>query len=272
LDHENSLNGYCRIDNVTQELHAHFHHMHEIILVVEGAAEFLIGDAKYMASAPSIVFISSLENHVIKVLKHPYKRYVITVSEEYSLFAIKNPVLASILLNRPESFRHVLSPDADTCLTLEYLAKHLLLELNIRDDFWMTTTSSLLISMLVQLYRFNNDYFPVRQSSNAARIVLDIQQEVGEKCSEELSLDYFAKKHCVSKYYLCRIFKQISGYNLKNYIVLHRINEAQKLLVSSSEPISEIGFKVGYLNVNHFIRIFKQHTGTTPMQYRKRQG
>lgn len=48
-----------------------------------------------------------------------------------------------------------------------------------------------------------------------------------------------------------------------------RIEKAKELLISTDEKIVEISQMVGIENTNHFIRLFKEKTGVTPLTYRR---
>lgn len=48
-----------------------------------------------------------------------------------------------------------------------------------------------------------------------------------------------------------------------------RINHAKEYLKYSDAPIAEIAERVGIDNVSHFIDLFKNRTGLTPLAYRK---
>ena len=47
------------------------------------------------------------------------------------------------------------------------------------------------------------------------------------------------------------------------------MNEAEKLIVNSKIPITEIIFSVGYENTNFFYKMFSLKYGCTPKEYRK---
>ena len=49
----------------------------------------------------------------------------------------------------------------------------------------------------------------------------------------------------------------------------HRIKTAKILLTTSNQDISFIGGQVGFNSTAYFIKVFKEATGETPMQYRK---
>ncbi len=48
-----------------------------------------------------------------------------------------------------------------------------------------------------------------------------------------------------------------------------RIERAKELLLNTDEKIVDISQMVGIENPNHFIRLFKEKTGVTPLTYRR---
>ena len=57
--------------------------------------------------------------------------------------------------------------------------------------------------------------------------------------------------------------------NFSEYIMKIRMEEAKRLLANHNNKVYEIAVKVGYENPKHFIRAFKNYSGTTPEQFRK---
>lgn len=54
----------------------------------------------------------------------------------------------------------------------------------------------------------------------------------------------------------------------KQYINSIRINEAKRLLKESALPVNEIAYKVGFSNVTHFNRAFRQYCNCSPQEFR----
>lgn len=68
----------------------------------------------------------------------------------------------------------------------------------------------------------------------------------------------------------CRFFRQRTGKTYIDYLNEIRILNACKLLIAKDRPISEISTKSGYNNVAYFNRTFKNTTGHTPSEYKKK--
>ena len=49
-----------------------------------------------------------------------------------------------------------------------------------------------------------------------------------------------------------------------------KLAHAKKLLLQTDDTIAGVAFDSGFENTAHFCRLFKQKTGTTPMEYRKK--
>ena len=71
--------------------------------------------------------------------------------------------------------------------------------------------------------------------------------------------------------YLNKRMSQYTGETLHQYLISYRIARAIDLLTTTEEPINAIATQVGFQDVCHFTRIFRQKTGQIPSAYRNRQ-
>ena len=88
-----------------------------------------------------------------------------------------------------------------------------------------------------------------------------------EHYHEELSLDILADRLNVSAKYLSRIFKQIMGVNLSDYLVFVRVEKMKELLLTDL-PLEKVAESVGIFNRTTFTRTFRKLEGVTPGEYR----
>lgn len=63
------------------------------------------------------------------------------------------------------------------------------------------------------------------------------------------------------------LFSQIFGNSIFSYYQDLRMKEAAILLKERKYSVSEVGYKLGFTNLGHFSRLFKQHIGMNPKQY-----
>lgn len=88
--------------------------------------------------------------------------------------------------------------------------------------------------------------------------------------TEKLSLDSIAEVLGYSAYYLSALFKKETGQTLNSYIKQKRVEYAKESLQYSSLDISTISDMLHFASPSHFGKIFKESTGETPGEYRKR--
>ena len=65
-----------------------------------------------------------------------------------------------------------------------------------------------------------------------------------------------------------RRFKTATNMTPLQYLQSRRLAEAKELLKNSNLSISEIAYRVGYLDVSYFTKLFKEFAAVTPREYR----
>ncbi|GAA3409591.1 helix-turn-helix domain-containing protein [Paenibacillus hodogayensis] len=69
--------------------------------------------------------------------------------------------------------------------------------------------------------------------------------------------------------YLSRLYKDQTGEGLLDRINRERITQAKRAIRGGEKSVSDVAGKVGFHDVNAFIRIFKKYEGVTPGTYRE---
>lgn len=262
------ISAYTQTSEQTPLMQNHFHVSHEMILIEEGEASFHISGKTYVGRPHSLVIIGNLEKHDMAILSHPYIRHVLLIPNEFCLRAIREPALASVFLYRPDSFSHVYELDPDSFAAARGYFSSLIDECRNRPELWELRCQLLLESLLLLLYRTRPDAFHW-EGSHAAATAFQVQRYIGEHFRSPLTLEGLSREFYVSRYYLSRLFKSVTGYGIQTYLQLCRINEAKRLLQFTDLSVNDICFSVGYKDVNHFIRLFHRQEGITPLKFRK---
>ena len=66
-----------------------------------------------------------------------------------------------------------------------------------------------------------------------------------------------------------RLFKKETGNTPQQYINQKKIEQAQLILITEETPIKQLAYQLGFEDPSYFCRLFHQHTGYTPLQYRQ---
>jgi AraC-like DNA-binding protein len=83
-----------------------------------------------------------------------------------------------------------------------------------------------------------------------------------------LTVQKIARRINLDRTYLSKIFHQLEGNTIHDYLTGYRIESAKRLLLETRYGIQEVGVQVGIPDVYYFSRIFKRYTGLAPSQYR----
>lgn len=111
--------------------------------------------------------------------------------------------------------------------------------------------------------------FNIEQLEESTSYVIDrICRYIEENLDADLSLVRLAEMSYFNPTYLSRLFKQVRGINLSEYIDQCRIARAMELLKEDELKVREVAVSVGYEAAHSFTRFFKKATAMTPQEYR----
>lgn len=77
--------------------------------------------------------------------------------------------------------------------------------------------------------------------------------------------DYFG----YNEKYLTTFFKNHCGISLKQYIINEKTQHAKALLTETSQPVSQIGYSLGFTDSHNFSNAFTHATGLSPTKWRE---
>jgi AraC-like DNA-binding protein len=124
-----------------------------------------------------------------------------------------------------------------------------------------------MLSLLASLYHADK-LAAISRSSERQSSQLDAAMKfLMNHLSEPIGLDDLARQSHMSRPHFSRLFRRYYDIAPMKYVSRLRIEQAKHYL-SEGVPIKEIAERLGYANVHHFTRVFKQVTGSPPASYR----
>ncbi len=104
-------------------------------------------------------------------------------------------------------------------------------------------------------------------ANNSDRLITVIKY-IKENLGSPISLKDVADIACMTMPSFCRFFKHRTKMRFSQYLLEERMEYARKLLIEQDKPISTIASMCGYVSNSHFCKVFKQHAGQSPNQYK----
>jgi len=98
-------------------------------------------------------------------------------------------------------------------------------------------------------------------------MVRNVLMYIQSNYQHDITNEKIAAHFCFHPNYLSRLIKQATGQSLHRYVVLCRLNAAKELLATSNMKVNEVAQTVGFSDIPHFTRAFRQHTGMLPSEY-----
>jgi AraC family transcriptional regulator len=87
--------------------------------------------------------------------------------------------------------------------------------------------------------------------------------------SRRIRVQELARLPGLSASHFCRAFKCAFGASPRDYVLRRRIEVAQAMMLTTSEPLGSIAVSCGMCDQPHFTRSFRRIVGETPSRWRQ---
>jgi len=81
--------------------------------------------------------------------------------------------------------------------------------------------------------------------------------------------DYISEKLKLDYTHISKIFSEVKGITIEQYIIAHKIERVKELLLYDELNLTEISYILNYSSVSHLSRQFKKVTGLTPSFFKQ---
>jgi AraC-like DNA-binding protein len=114
-------------------------------------------------------------------------------------------------------------------------------------------------------------FLPERELSAGMSIVYSVIAEIMANLTDPgQSTKAIARRLGHNPDYIERLFKEVVGFSIGEYILKQRIKMAIAELQSDSSTVASVAERCGFASVRHFLRQFKKKQGMTPSELRRR--
>lgn len=257
------------------DLYAHFHDYVELLYLYDGKLRVWLNGKEYAFNEGELIIINSKESHRLESAAPESRYYVIKFNPEI-LWASNGsaketryvlPFLSSSSTHPrvfPASFVSeagigALVADAVSAWKNRPVGYELLLRGDVLKIFGHVVGCLSDLGVEIKYTVGSGSLYGIMDN------IIDYVNQNFTSCDER----ELAKRYKVSYSYFSRTFKQMMNMSFKEYINYLRINEAQRLLLTTGKSITDISMEMGFSSPSHFINVFRRHMGRAPKQYRK---
>ncbi|MHA6482944.1 helix-turn-helix domain-containing protein [Paenibacillus sp. strain BS8-2] len=250
------------------------HHWHahlEFLYIEAGTATIECGSTPYDVQPGDLIVVNSNELHygMSRSSDLFYYALIVDTSLLHSQFddAAETKFIAPIIQNRI-LFRNHIRGNEETNACVQSIAH----ELHTRSFGFELAVKSELYRLLTLLLRghvssvLTKDEYAERMK-NIERFE-PVLNYIDQHFKEPLTVELLSDMAGLSRFHFSRLFKQLTGRTVTEYVTATRLNKAEYMLRHSPLTISEIAVAAGFNDIYYFSRTFKKHKKQTPSTLR----
>lgn len=237
-------------------LSAHYHDHYEIYLLTKGNVRYFVDEKIYDLSEGDVVFIPPHVIHKTATLMNKgAERLLIAFTNEFIMYPQNDKIFScfDVCYFKNPPIRELIEKAAE-----EYFEK---------DRYSEDLIAGYIREILVKLKRSTDINFPEEISGNNS-IIQNAVHYICENYSSDISLSQLSKKFAISESHFSRQFKAYTGFGVNEYISTVRVKNAEKLIVTTKLPITEIAQNCGFNSSSYFAAVFKKVRGISPVAMR----
>ncbi|WP_276358379.1 AraC family transcriptional regulator [Cohnella caldifontis] len=256
------------------ELPHHLHDWHEIIYVYGGRGTLLVNHAFYEMNEGDLFLIPGNTVH----RAFPDEHNPVTSSALFFSPTLVQPLelgeQGSILrcienARRKKQFKPEMPESERTSVASFFASIHD--ELGNKLAYYQTAVQIRLCDLLLKLNRIT---LPGTQSQGDSMIepmwMRDILAYMDANIGAPgMTLSALSGRAAITPSHFSRVFKQLTGMNVTEYVLVKRVMLAKELLIRTDDSIKAICEKCGMESESYFYHKFKLITGMTPKSYKK---
>ncbi len=214
-----------------------------------------------------ILFLTSLNNiEIQQIKKHHFLRFN---KAFHCIINHDSEVGCRGILFYGSNNTPTLRPNNEQLSILETVWKMLVIEMKASDNLQLEMLQMMLKRILLlstRMYKSQTNYQAIDEGQTD--IVREFNFQVEQHFKEKHSVAEYAALLNKSPKTLSNLFSKLSGKSPLQIIQSRIMLEVRRLLRYTDKPISEIGYEVGFMDIQSFSRFFKKHQGVSPSVYR----
>ena len=125
------------------------------------------------------------------------------------------------------------------------------------------------LSLVEDAHELSSSSFVEARDSNEDERVRMTKEYIAANYMRDITLQELADIAHMSPEAFSRFFRNKTGRTPNRYLIDYRLGIAARLLLTTKQSVSEVGFSCGFNTMSHFNRLFRDSKGCTPSEFRE---
>lgn len=100
-------------------------------------------------------------------------------------------------------------------------------------------------------------------------LIIDMIHNSDDELPKKNYSDHISEQLGYDFKYLSRIFSDVKGITIENYIIAHKVERIKELIMYDELSLTQISYKLNYSSLAHLSNQFKKVTGLTPTYFKQ---
>ncbi len=254
----------------------HKHHFIEIVYVLRGEAEHIVGDNQYPVKKGDVIIINYDTPHMFRA-KDGFSAYDLMFTPEFfdisalsggSFDVLSNSFLFYSLFPREAPLGSDIQLSSAAGVEFAALFDKIYTEYKARDKGYIELIRAYGIELIIKLFRHLERDRKRTLSEKQLQLVDRAVSYLKENFDSRVTLGDLAARTFLSKDYFGHLFKDATGVSVSAFLQKLRVEEVCRLLTTTDRTVTDIALTSGFNDMKFFYSCFKKLTGTTPARYR----
>lgn len=237
----------------------------------KGSGSVKIEGAHYDISEGDIILLNPDELHCFAVNDEPFHERITLYIKKSVLdnFSCSNKLSFEMFYNRKSGTGNLIPSEQVRLNRLDNMLEDILRCTQSEQVCGEVLAVCKIIELLTQLNAVASPCVKSELTASSENATVnEVLRFLNTNYLENLTVQSIADRFYLSKYYLCRLFKDNVGISLWDYVILRRIIYFNDL-VKEGVPIEKACYKAGFRNYSNFFRLYKKHMNMTPLEFKK---
>ena len=249
-----------RADKSCEVFSGHWHEQLELHYIVQGGADFRLGQQSIHVSEGDLLVANRNEFHSGYSTQVPYIGNVI-------IFDMGD--LSRELAKKNYVFQSVIRGD----VVIRDLIQRIFAEVQSQESGYKQLCRALVTELFVYLCRnYVTEMLPERDSAKRKKDLERLNAVLGyieENYNQRITVEQLADMVCLSEDRFGHLFREGVGQPPLQYINAMRLRKALNMLKTNQYTVTEVADAVGFRDYNHFGRLFRKQYGCTPNEIKR---